>query len=560
MQTSIPHPLRKQLPPQGPVNMPMQAAPRIPPIQIGPLMLDESMRIDAKSSGPSSYPLLTREQSIPNPMNKPPYSSANVSTISKDARGVNVLNGDTPPGGPQWVNPLMELIELEQQYVRELSLINEISDLSGAYEQKPLELDVMLKNFQEIFKVNKQFCENLARIGPNPVSPRELGDLLMQWVDEMEYPYTKYCKEFSRGLDMMDQVINNSKLQQKLKAISSQKFHEVTLDYLFNLPLERLYEYKNLYSRLYQSSQPGRTDHDLLFKANQRLDSVLRLANMAREKRPANPSGGKSPEMYFPNGNGHPPPSPMSAYSANESTLSSPSRSPAVSPLPSPMRMDFHHGEEADPIVAFERTINCSYVRDLFTLQPKKCKLQLCPPGMSVRRHIIMRGDLLVNIDKKFEPATGAPVNHRGHVVLLNDLLLICRRATAPELSEMAGVELFLLYPPLAVRHIYFAPMDVSPEDMRFEVVVMKKERFIMSAASRDSRNQWLLEAERCGLILESDGMTSFQRMLNNRQTGPTTGIKKPLMPTQVQAQARQQTKPTSGFKTAPEGYYAPPP
>ena len=71
-----------------------------------------------------------------------------------------------------------------------------------------------------------------------------------------------------------------------------------------------------------------------------------------------------------------------------------------------------------------------------------------------IERELLIRGDFGFNIstddglEERFED---------GHVILLSDLLLICRMKTTDEIdNNPEGNEsfLWLLFPPLAIRHV----------------------------------------------------------------------------------------------------------
>lgn len=51
-----------------------------------------------------------------------------------------------------------------------------------------------------------------------------------------------------------------------------------------------------------------------------------------------------------------------------------------------------------------------------------------------------------------------------GHVFILTDLLLICERMTPQELARSGpdGADMWLLYPPLAGKHLRVAPAEGS--------------------------------------------------------------------------------------------------
>ncbi len=217
-------------------------------------------------------------------------------------------------------NPLVDLIDTEDAYVSELGMIIKVrrfaysgpgSDIIECEadaqpfplpaEQKvasawsksnfpPAELDTMFRNVESVYRVNRTFLKALKEIGPNPSSPKALGDLLMKWIDDLDAPYARYCDNFFSHFDSWPAVQNNAKLGVLLAEISSppadgsaavfsdkRRIQEDgwTLDGLFALPQIRLKYYKKLYARLLKSTQPGRSDHKLLVGANDKLDELL---------------------------------------------------------------------------------------------------------------------------------------------------------------------------------------------------------------------------------------------------------------------------------------------
>lgn len=192
-------------------------------------------------------------------------------------------------------NPLVDLIETETAYVGELSKV--IKKVAGAWSRSnfpPAELDTMFRNIESIYRVNRSFLKSLKEIGPNPSSPRALGDLLMRWIDDLETPYLRYCDNYFTDFDSWPLVQSNAKLPPLLEEISEtsqadgspinfsekkrQSGQSWTLDELFALPQTRLRYYKKLYSRLLKSTQSGRSDHRLLVGANEKLDELLQRA------------------------------------------------------------------------------------------------------------------------------------------------------------------------------------------------------------------------------------------------------------------------------------------
>lgn len=87
------------------------------------------------------------------------------------------------PTGPKSANPLTDLIDTEHIYVEQLASV--IRRVAGAWSRTnfpPKELDQMFRAMEGCFRANRALLVDLEEIGPNPSSPKALGDLLMRWV------------------------------------------------------------------------------------------------------------------------------------------------------------------------------------------------------------------------------------------------------------------------------------------------------------------------------------------------------------------------------------------
>lgn len=133
--------------------------------------------------------------------------------------------------------------------------------------------------------------QKLLAIGPNPSSPKALGDLLMRWVDDVEPAYTRYATTYALDYDSFEPVQANPNLAPILADLTwpaslpqpaqPQLGHgRVTLDRLFELPVYRIQYYQRLYAKLLRSTQEGRSDHALLVSANEKL---ARLESLCEE-------------------------------------------------------------------------------------------------------------------------------------------------------------------------------------------------------------------------------------------------------------------------------------
>ena len=178
-------------------------------------------------------------------------------------------------------NPLGELIATEARYVQEMSLaVRRVAAAWSITNFPPKEVDAMFRAIEVVYRINSDFLRSLQEIGPNPTSPKGLGNLLMHWVDKLQAPYTSYVSVYMCGLNSWAPIIHNKELGLILAQISTElpksvEQPEWTLDDFFELPLIRLRFYKKLYNRLLRSTQAGRSDHELLVGANRKLDVLV---------------------------------------------------------------------------------------------------------------------------------------------------------------------------------------------------------------------------------------------------------------------------------------------
>lgn len=109
-------------------------------------------------------------------------------------------------------------------------------------------------------------------------------------IDDLEPAYTRYVDAYRIDYDIYEPVQSNLNLGGILAAlppISSDPepgASPPTLDALFALPLTRLHYYKKLYAKLLKSTQPGKSDHNLLVGANEKLDWLLETGSQSAQR------------------------------------------------------------------------------------------------------------------------------------------------------------------------------------------------------------------------------------------------------------------------------------
>ncbi|KAF8761271.1 RhoGEF domain [Rhizoctonia solani] len=183
--------------------------------------------------------------------------------------------GGRSEGKAKKVNPLVDLIETEKDYIEQLSSI--IRKVAAAWSRSnfpPKELDSLFRGIEAVYKANKA------------LNTRVLTNV--RQIDDLEPPYTRFINAYAAGFDTWRPVQQNPNLGRILGELSNtltpENPQEWTLDKLFALPLQRLKYYKKLYSRLLKTTSPGRSDHRLLVNANETLDRLMATCEERRSK------------------------------------------------------------------------------------------------------------------------------------------------------------------------------------------------------------------------------------------------------------------------------------
>ncbi|KAL8279588.1 hypothetical protein RQP46_008150 [Phenoliferia psychrophenolica] len=385
-------------------------------------------------------------------------------------------------------NPLVDLLETERLYVEDLGVI--IKKCAGAWSRSrfpPPELDAMFRAIEAVYRTDKGLLAKLTEIGPNPASPKALGDVLMRWITDLEPAYTRFANTYSLGFDQFEPVQSNEKLAPILAALpypatlpqpSDSYPPQTSLDALFSLPAERLVYFKRLYARLLKSTQEGRSDHALLVAANERLDVLLDLCDQART-RSVLPEA-EHDEQHRSSGESVDSPG-SSDRNSSTTTATSTGGTPKI---PSPPRIE-----------DLERRLHTGRALDIFTLLPKKCKLQIAPPNLPFTRQLRRAADVPISFIPRCDPTHEVLIN-RGHIILLSDLFLVCERMTDAELIAHSGggpggeggADLWLKYPPLAGKHL---SVREGGRPNELEVTVMKKEVLTLRTESYAEAQEW---------------------------------------------------------------------
>ncbi|KAF9179208.1 hypothetical protein BGZ51_007154 [Haplosporangium sp. Z 767] len=406
------------------------------------------------------------------------------------------------PNQPKAPNPLDDLIETEKEYVADLKVL--LQRVSAGWTQDdlpPKEVDILLRNIEDIYAVNRKFYKKLADVQTSADPMKELGTVLMWFADSMETSYSNYCRNHVPHFDNWPEIINNVRLQDILTVLAAEQFQHVTLDSFLMKPIERLHYYRRLYMRLLDSSERGKPDFDALEAAFMRIDTILRFVTVdvpGTSRHPASPALSGISSMSAMR---HALPSPpiTDQTSPNFPPHSKPPNSVSPALPPSPMSPGMNPGHKlqqqpsvqtAEAMMELERALDTSQVLDLFTMQPKACSLSLA----LIERDIIIRNDLSIVI------TTDEGIEERwddGHIILLSDLLLICKVKTDQEIDnnpEGNQSMFWLLFPPLAVRHVFAKDGTMDDQDPAFELTIVNRIKAQVWTRDEQLKFQWIDE------------------------------------------------------------------
>ncbi|WWC87232.1 uncharacterized protein L201_002120 [Kwoniella dendrophila CBS 6074] len=507
---------------------------------------------------------------MPQPRGVSGSSSSSVSRSASAASGHgSTITNDSSEGSKR--NPLIDLMDSEKVYVDQLSLV--IRKVAAAWSRKdfpPPKLDSMFRCIEAVYRANRSFGSKLKEIGPNPSSPKALGDLLMRWIDDLEPSYNKYCSNFLTGFDSYQPVTKNQLLNGILQEISltnkpTPPLNQWSLDALFILPYTRLRYYRKLYVRLLRSTKEGRSDHKLLVVANQKLDDLVnqiesrleldvsendtdnqqqqqqqqdgqnnnrvsgngslqgssvitntqpnsREQSWAEKERISRTSSGMDSSIdSSTNSRIEDRDSGGSALTNMTNITQSPQRKPQISVTTNNTTTSSGSvpTTATAPLSDLEMRIDPERTIDLFSMTPKKCKLQMNPPTLPFTRTLRSSHDVTVY----FTPnSTGQPVVHqRAHIFILSDLFLVAEWMEAAEKASKAQQvareqpdrvghggpmpEMWLSYPPLAGKHLMVAE---GQQANVLSIMIMKRETFVIHAESDIARDQIMKDLIDC--------------------------------------------------------------
>ncbi|KAI9493603.1 hypothetical protein BDB00DRAFT_872274 [Zychaea mexicana] len=360
-------------------------------------------------------------------------------------------------------NPLSDLIHTEKSYLETLRMID--SQIAPIWMKQTVsaapDFSELLKNVHDILKVNKRFCTKLAKVASDPKAMKELGDVLMQWIEDMEAPYANFVRTSIPNLDQRSELINNLSISHLLENLSANFKCKITLETLFEAPLKRLHYYKALYHKLLQCTKPGRADHNLLLRANERIDTLINMSqnNIAISKSPSITSLHDSHRQQV-------------RLKQQQREELKRMEEQIHEPLPS-IKLD------PNILASFIDQVDCSQVRDFFSRTSIRFKLQWKAPDVQ----LIMQDSFVMVPQHKNDTST------RIRAALTTAELAICREL------DFGRQNYCLMFPPFTVRQLSVRAVSLDRElvgEYLLQFTINGTHHIIMRADSREVRNAWV--------------------------------------------------------------------
>ncbi|KAI9265019.1 hypothetical protein BDA99DRAFT_536516 [Phascolomyces articulosus] len=366
-------------------------------------------------------------------------------------------------------NPLSDLIHTEKTYVETLRIID--SQIAPIWMKQMVsaapDFSELLKYTHHILKVNKRFYSKLVKVASNQKAMKELGDVLMQWIEDMEIPYANFARSSIPNLDKRPEITNNVSIRHLLENLSANVNDNITLGLLFEAPLKRLHYYKALYHRLLECTKPGRADHQLLLRANQRIDALINIS-------PNEASLSSSNDVSSSNS--------IHDSHRQQVRLKLQQRQEMKQRLEEQNKGQDIPSIECDPntLTAFVDQIDCSHVLDFFSRTRIRFKLQWKAPDVQ----LIMQDSFVMLPQHKNESSVHV------RIALTTSELAICE-----ELGQERKHPYALMFPPLAVHQLSVRSLSLERElvgEYLLQFTVHGTHHIVMKANSREVRNAWV--------------------------------------------------------------------
>ena len=261
--------------------------------------------------------------------------------------------------------------------------------------------------------------------------------------------YQAYFKGFRLDLDSAVSAASQKQLDQHLEQLQLPDETDRDLNWLLRRPLSRVRCYKTLYKKLLHSSDDA-TD---LFLAHETFQGLLVEARDALER------ARKDRSLQAESVLSHSRSAQRSISGGSTSTQSSSNSKLSAN----------------DELLGLQNSIDVSHCRDVFSLAPTTCHLDLLPKDQ-VSRTIVNRDNFQLTIYVEGV----AEIDNLVEVILLTDQLLITRPSFEGPM---------LMFPPLqrGVFHVSFIPSEARI----LELDIVGRQTMRLTASSKQERLHW---------------------------------------------------------------------
>ncbi|XP_074068764.1 rho guanine nucleotide exchange factor 37 isoform X2 [Macrotis lagotis] len=169
-----------------------------------------------------------------------------------------------------------ELVSTEAKYVYNLRLC--ASDIRSQLHELPEgDLDVIFSNINDIIKVNSHFLKELEEAKSGEEQLCLLGNLFLEFQEEMESIYKVYCASYDQALALVESYKKVPKLQKAVQDVISALVPQAGasgLSFLLVMPVQRVTKYPLLLQKILENTSPDDHAYDALCKATRAMQEV----------------------------------------------------------------------------------------------------------------------------------------------------------------------------------------------------------------------------------------------------------------------------------------------
>ncbi|XP_051834645.1 rho guanine nucleotide exchange factor 37 isoform X2 [Antechinus flavipes] len=169
-----------------------------------------------------------------------------------------------------------ELISTEARYVHNLQLC--ASDIRSQLHELPDgDLDVIFSNINDVIKVNSRFLKGLEEAESEDEQLNLLGNLFLEFQEEMESAYKVYCASYDQALILVESYKKVPKLQKAIQDVITALVPQAGasgLTFLLVMPVQRVTKYPLLLQKILENTPPDDQAYEALQRATRAMQEV----------------------------------------------------------------------------------------------------------------------------------------------------------------------------------------------------------------------------------------------------------------------------------------------